>query len=189
MSTHIIPAAGNEESCLGPVFRPFSNSHQYRFQIRLRQLDISAFSGQNKVTKTCPKYLLSRYYEWLSQYQILINRSGEIKQYTILSSLYCVCEYKHGRYSHCVSNNFTCVTTLGEPMISIKSQLVVLWIWLAEKMFWIKQPMKTSWRVRMNPSLQLLYRRFFLRKNIHIYTPLEYLFCVFISGRSHPHEW
>ena len=27
LSTRIIPAAGNRESCLGPVFRPFSNSH------------------------------------------------------------------------------------------------------------------------------------------------------------------
>ena len=44
-------AAGNGENCLGPVFRPFSNSHQYRFQIRLRLVDISAFSGQNKLTK------------------------------------------------------------------------------------------------------------------------------------------
>ena len=51
------------ESCLGPVFRPFSNSHQYRFQIRLRLVDISAFSGQNKVTKMCPKYILTRYYK------------------------------------------------------------------------------------------------------------------------------
>ena len=35
-----------------PVFRPFSNSHQYRYHIRLCQVDIiSAFSGQNKVTK------------------------------------------------------------------------------------------------------------------------------------------
>ena len=25
---------GKRKSCLGPVFRPFSNSHQYRFQIR-----------------------------------------------------------------------------------------------------------------------------------------------------------
>ena len=31
---------------LGPVFRPFSYSHQYRFQIRLRLVDVSAFSGQ-----------------------------------------------------------------------------------------------------------------------------------------------
>ena len=38
--------------------------------------------GQNKVTKTCPKYLLTHYYKWSSQFQILINRSGEIKQYT-----------------------------------------------------------------------------------------------------------
>ena len=27
LSTRIIPAAGNGESCLGPVFRLFSNSH------------------------------------------------------------------------------------------------------------------------------------------------------------------
>ena len=49
LSTRIIPAAGNGESCLGLVFRPFSNSHQYRFKIRLRLVDISAFSGPNKV--------------------------------------------------------------------------------------------------------------------------------------------
>ena len=46
MSTRIVPAAANGEICLGPVFRPFSNSHQYRFQIRLRLVDVSAFSGQ-----------------------------------------------------------------------------------------------------------------------------------------------
>ena len=45
-------------------------------------MDISAFSEQNKVTKMCPKYLLTRYYKCSSQYQILINRSGEIKLYT-----------------------------------------------------------------------------------------------------------
>ena len=28
---------------------------------RLCQIDISAFSGQNKVTKMCPKYLLTHY--------------------------------------------------------------------------------------------------------------------------------
>ena len=50
-------AAGNGESRLGPVFGPFSNSHQYRFQIGLRQLDISAFSGQNKVTISIDPYL------------------------------------------------------------------------------------------------------------------------------------
>ena len=27
-----IPAAGNGESCLGPIFRPFPNSHQYSFR-------------------------------------------------------------------------------------------------------------------------------------------------------------
>ena len=46
LSLRIIPAAGNEESCLGPFFRPFSNSHPYRLQIGLRLVDISAFSGK-----------------------------------------------------------------------------------------------------------------------------------------------
>ena len=45
------PCGGNREICLGPVFRPFSNSHQYKFQIRLFQMDIYTFSGQKKVTK------------------------------------------------------------------------------------------------------------------------------------------
>ena len=53
LSTRIIPTAGNRESCLRPVFRPFSNSHQYRFQILLRPVDISAFSGQTKVNQMC----------------------------------------------------------------------------------------------------------------------------------------
>ena len=39
---------------LVPPFLPFTNSDQYSFQIRLCQMDISAFSGQNKVTKICP---------------------------------------------------------------------------------------------------------------------------------------
>ena len=38
LSTRIIPAAGNGESCLGPVFRPFSNSHQYRGRLDLAVL-------------------------------------------------------------------------------------------------------------------------------------------------------
>ena len=58
-----IPAAGNKESCLGPVFRPFTISDQYSFQILLGQMDISAFSGQNKVTKMWLKYLLTCYYK------------------------------------------------------------------------------------------------------------------------------
>ena len=33
-----------------------------QFLIRLRQMDISAFSGQNEVTKMRPKYLLTHYY-------------------------------------------------------------------------------------------------------------------------------
>ena len=36
-----------QESCLGLVFRPFPNSHQYRLQIALRQMDDYAFSGQH----------------------------------------------------------------------------------------------------------------------------------------------
>ena len=101
----IIPAAGNGESCLGTVFRLFSNAHQYRCQIRLPLVDNSAFSEQNKVTKMCPKYLLTRYYKWSYQYQDTDkNRSCEFKQYAILSSLFCVYEYKYGRYSDCVSN-------------------------------------------------------------------------------------
>ena len=47
----------------GKVFQPFSNSHQYRFQIRLRLVGISSFSEQNKVTKMWAKYLLTRYYK------------------------------------------------------------------------------------------------------------------------------
>ena len=35
---------------------------------------------------------------------VLKIRSGEIKQYAKLSSLYRVCEYEYGRYSDCVSN-------------------------------------------------------------------------------------
>ena len=77
-----ISAAGNKESCLGPAFRPFMISEQISFQKLLCQMDISAFSGQNKVNKMRPKYLFTLYYKGSSQYQILINRSGEIKQYT-----------------------------------------------------------------------------------------------------------
>ena len=36
---------GKREKLSGPVFRPFSNSHQYGFQIRLRLVDISALSN------------------------------------------------------------------------------------------------------------------------------------------------
>ena len=84
---------GNGEVVWVPFFWPFTNSDQYSLHIRLFQMDISAFSGQNKVTKMCLKYLLTRYYKWSSQYQILINRSGETKQYTKFSSLYRVCKY------------------------------------------------------------------------------------------------
>ena len=40
----LIPALGNRESCLGPVFRPFMNSDQYSFQILLCQMDVSSVS-------------------------------------------------------------------------------------------------------------------------------------------------
>ena len=61
---HVHHSCGGKRGKLPrPVFRPYSDSHQYRFQIRLRLVDISAFSGQNKVTKMCPKYLLARYYK------------------------------------------------------------------------------------------------------------------------------
>ena len=43
----------------------------------------------------------------IHQYQILINRFGEIKQYTKLSSLYVVCEYEYGQYSDYVSNIYS----------------------------------------------------------------------------------
>ena len=72
---------------MGPVFRSFSNSHQYRFQIRLRLLGLLTFSGQNKVTKMCSKYLLTRYYKLSSQYQTLIKidlaNSNSIQYYQV----------------------------------------------------------------------------------------------------------
>ena len=57
---HTIPAVGNGESCLRLLSSIITNSDQYGFQIRLYQMDISSFSEQNKVTKMCPKYLLTR---------------------------------------------------------------------------------------------------------------------------------
>ena len=59
---HTNPAAGTGEVVGVLSFGPFKNSNQYNFQIRLCQMNISAFSGQNKVSKMCPKYLLTRYY-------------------------------------------------------------------------------------------------------------------------------
>ena len=58
-----------------------------------------------KVTKMCPKYLLTRYYKRSSQYQTLIKIDlANSLLYTILSRVYRVCEYEYGRYSDCVSN-------------------------------------------------------------------------------------
>ena len=41
-------------------------------------MDISTFSWQKKVTKMCLKYLLTLHQNWLSQYQIQTNRTGDI---------------------------------------------------------------------------------------------------------------
>ena len=35
ISMRIIPASGNKESCLGPIFRPFTYSDQYSLQVLL----------------------------------------------------------------------------------------------------------------------------------------------------------
>ena len=72
-----IPTAGNGESCLDPVFPTI-----YKFgSLHLSESEISdgyfGISGQNKVTKMCPKYLLTRYYKCSCQYKIMKNRSGE----------------------------------------------------------------------------------------------------------------
>ena len=57
----IIPASGNRLSCLGPVFRPFTDSDHHSFHKLLCHIDVPSFSWQNKVIKVCPKYLLSFY--------------------------------------------------------------------------------------------------------------------------------
>ena len=58
--------------------------------MRLRQVDIYVFSGQNKVTKMCPKYLLTRYYKWSSKYQILIKIDLENSNNTQYYQVYTV---------------------------------------------------------------------------------------------------
>ena len=101
----IIPAVGNRESNLGPVFWPFVNSDQYSFQIRYVRWIFSAFSGQNIVTKKNLKFILTLYYKLSpNRYQKQINRSCEIKQYTKFAILYCICENRYGEYSDRVSN-------------------------------------------------------------------------------------
>ena len=47
----IIPGSGNRLSCLGPVFRPFTDSDQHIFQKLLCYIDVPTFSWQNKVIK------------------------------------------------------------------------------------------------------------------------------------------
>ena len=57
----------------GPVIRPFTNSDQHSFQKLLCHIDVPSFSWQNKEIKECPKYLLSFYQNWSSQYQRQLN--------------------------------------------------------------------------------------------------------------------
>ena len=54
------------------------------FQILLCQMDVSTFSWQTNVTKMCPKYLLTLHQNWSSQYQIQINRTGDINNVKIV---------------------------------------------------------------------------------------------------------
>ena len=55
------PASGNGLSCLGPVFRPLTDSDQHSFPIFLCHIGVPTFSWQIKVIKECPKYLLTSY--------------------------------------------------------------------------------------------------------------------------------
>ena len=92
-----ISCVGKQEKIgLGPVFQPFMNSDQYRFQILLFHIDFPTLSWQNKVSKMCPKYLTFRQ-AWSSQHQIQINKSGKNKRCTQLSSLNPGCKYDFGR--------------------------------------------------------------------------------------------
>ena len=59
--------------------QPFTSSDQYSFQILLCQMDISTFSWQTKVAKSCPKYLLTLHQNWSFQYQIQTNSTSDIK--------------------------------------------------------------------------------------------------------------
>ena len=70
-----------------------------QFQIKLLcQMDISTFSLKDKVTKTCPKYLLSLFQtDFLStKYrQIDQEKSNSVKNFLFI---YLLCEYEYGRY-------------------------------------------------------------------------------------------
>ena len=72
-----IPASGNRIVWV-KSFQPSTNSDQYSFQILICQMDTTRFTWQKRVTKMCPKYLLTLHQNWLSQYQIHINRIGDI---------------------------------------------------------------------------------------------------------------
>ena len=45
------------------VMRNWERFETGQLTVRLRQMDISAFTGQHKVTKMCPKHLLTLYYK------------------------------------------------------------------------------------------------------------------------------
>ena len=53
---HIFLHRERVEVRLGPVYRPFMNSDEYRFQILLFQIDVLTLSSEHKSTKMCPKY-------------------------------------------------------------------------------------------------------------------------------------
>ena len=68
-----------------PVFRPFTDSDQHSFQIFLCHIGVPTFSLQNKVTKVCPKYLLTFYQNLYSPYQRQIDvartKSNDVHNY------------------------------------------------------------------------------------------------------------
>ena len=51
------PASGNGLSCLGPVFRPITDSDQHSFPIFLCHIGVRTLSCKHKVIKVSPKYL------------------------------------------------------------------------------------------------------------------------------------
>ena len=73
------------------VWVPFFDHFQIRIHTGCRYVYVwwifPHFLEKNKVTKMCPKYLLTRYYKWSSQYQILIKidlaNSNNIQHYQV----------------------------------------------------------------------------------------------------------
>ena len=73
-----IPSSRNRKCWLGPVCLTIYDFGTIEFSDTLMSNGFFTFSWQIKVTKMCPKYLLTLHLNWLSQYQILINRTGDI---------------------------------------------------------------------------------------------------------------